>query len=590
MKGVKAVVYGIFFISKISQTNCGDTAMAKRSRVIPKELAAFGERQFKETGASIVEVLRVKTSVIRKHFKKLRGITFLVAVVSLDRIRVYFFNAAGTMLVGENVDPPVYNKIRRDSKLIVKFEKPKELTPEELRIEATQDLRDSLAKAIRRISRALATGEPAFPDIFITRAQPTTFSHSFGLQIGDKDELLFEEAAMGEKYAEGIISRAAFLTLLKDKKTNFEMANIVGNGLALALLKVSERKSFIEHWRKKSKNSENIALMNHMLTHAQCYSNIGFSRILSILQQSSDIFPLQNWIPAIEILHDETHIALGTEEYHTIKGFCRTLSKPRKLESRRHTLESIHLAPRVICNPTPLGTILNLSSNETSENSWLQVRYLQGRDVNSFSVSDVNGDRIESIDYWLNLEDVYPSAGGLISQGKDIIRSALSKLGVLIEPPSTFMGRVEFVDRQLQPKELAVLERLGSGSLEVLANTLIGSPQVIEGLLKKGQIALWPSFNHIGVNHDFLMKGAYKDLFDTVKSYCLEGTVISSDSEAIAVVSAPTSWKNSLLGAVQENKLSLWPVLSVKSSRKILRDEQSFSSDEKVFTWSDGAI
>ena len=138
--------------------------------MVPKEIAAFGERQFKETGAAAVEVLRVKAAVMRKHFKKLKGITFLVAVVSLDRVRVYFFNAAGIMLVGENVVPSIYSKIRRASKLIAKFEKPKELTPEELRIEATQDLRDSLAKSIRRISRSLASGEPPFPDIFITRA------------------------------------------------------------------------------------------------------------------------------------------------------------------------------------------------------------------------------------------------------------------------------------------------------------------------------------------------------------------------------------------------------------------------------------
>ncbi|MFW9870018.1 MAG: hypothetical protein ACFFEL_10370, partial [Candidatus Thorarchaeota archaeon] len=111
--------------------------MSRSAREIPKEVAAFGERQFRETGAAAVEVLRVKAAVMRKHFSKLQGITFLVAVVSLDRVRVYFFNSAGIMLVGENIDPSMYGKVRRASKLIAKFEKPRELTPEELRIEAT---------------------------------------------------------------------------------------------------------------------------------------------------------------------------------------------------------------------------------------------------------------------------------------------------------------------------------------------------------------------------------------------------------------------------------------------------------------------
>jgi hypothetical protein len=189
----------------------GGSVLPRSAREIPKEIAAFGERQFKETGAAAVEVLRVKAAVMRKHFSKLKGITFLVAVVSLDRVRVYFFNAAGVMLVGENIETSMYGKIRSKSKLITKYEKPKILTPEELRIEATQDLRDSLTKSIRRISRFLATREPTFPDIFITRITPTSSIHSFGMQISVDGEFLFEETALIEKSAEGIIARSAFL-------------------------------------------------------------------------------------------------------------------------------------------------------------------------------------------------------------------------------------------------------------------------------------------------------------------------------------------------------------------------------------------
>jgi len=564
--------------------------MARSSREIPKEIAAFGERQFKETGAAAVEVLRVKAAALRKHFKKLQGIRFLVAVISLDRIRVYFFNATGTMLTGENVDSKIYGKIRRDSKLIAKFEKPRELTPEELRIEATQDLRDSLAKSIRRLSRNLAIREPPFPDIFITRDQSTTSSQSFGLQFGEKGELLFEEVALGEKSAEGIIARAAFLTLIENEVAQSEIGSIVGNGIALGLLKRGEKKPFLEQWRKKSKKSESLRLVNHLIAHTQSYQNIAFSRILSLLQQFSEVVSPDQWIPAIEVIHDANHIPLGTEEYHTIRGFCETLSKPRNLESRSHTLESIHLAPRVICDPTPLGTVLTLSSKKPTTETWLEVDYFQGGEVHGLSVTENEGDAILSIDYWLNLEDVYPSSGGLISHGKDIVKAALRKLGIKTEPTSTFRGRVEFADRQMNSTELAVLERLSSGSLEVLANSLIGSPQVIDSLLKKGQIILLPDFNHIGVNHDFILQGEYESLLEMVKTCCLEGTVISSDARAVAVVSAPASWKSRLLETTQMNELSLWPIHSVRSPRNILRCEDPFTSQESVFTWSEGAI
>ena len=147
----------------------GDPALPRSAREVPKEIAAFGEKQFKETGAAAVEVIRVKAAVMRKHFRELKGITYLVAVVAIDRVRIYFFNAAGVMLVGENVEVSMYQKVRSSSKLIAKFEKPRELTPEEKRIEATQELRDSLAKAIRRVTRVLTTASPTFPDIYVTR-------------------------------------------------------------------------------------------------------------------------------------------------------------------------------------------------------------------------------------------------------------------------------------------------------------------------------------------------------------------------------------------------------------------------------------
>ncbi|MHA2025528.1 MAG: hypothetical protein ACW98U_06460 [Candidatus Thorarchaeota archaeon] len=561
--------------------------MARSSREVPKEIAAFGERQFKDTGAAAVEVLRVKAAVMRKHFKKLKGITFLVAVVSLDRVRVYFFNVLGVMLVGENVEPSIYSKIRRASKLIAKFEKPKELTPEELRIEATQELRDSLAKSIRRISRSLASGEPSFPDIFITRAQPTNSIHTFGLQIGEKGELLFEEAALSEKSAEGIITRTAFLTLISDRTLNLEIASIIGNGMALALLKGAEKKAMLEKWRKKSKGSDSLPLVNHIITHALSYSNDGFSRILSLLQQSPGS-QSEKWVKAIEVIHEETYIAIGTEEYHIIKGFCETLSKPRKLEKRRHILESIHLEPRVICDPTPLGIQLSVLSGKPVPSAWLEVDYIEGHGMNTFSVTDEVGPTIKSIDYWLNLEDVYPSSGGLISHGKDIVRRALMKLGIVTDSQATFEGRVSFADRTLKSTELAVLERLSSGGLEVLSNTLVGSPQAVGSLLKQGQIALVPGFNHIGVNHDFVIQGEYNEVLEVSKACCLEASVFATDSEATAIVSAPASWKTHLFESVQAENLSLWPIQSVKSPRNLLRKEQPFSPEDSVFTWNAG--
>jgi hypothetical protein len=591
VNGVKAVVYGMFFIRMCYRTfRDGDTTMAGSSRSIPKEIAAFGERQFKDTGAAAVEILRVKAAVMRKHYKKLKGITFLVAVISLDRVRVYFFNAAGVMLVGENVEITIYTKIRRASKLIAKFEKPKVLSPEELRIEATQELRDSLAKSIRRISRLFAIGEPAFPDIFITRAEPTNSTQSFGLQLGEAGELLFEEAAISEKSGEGIITRSAFLTLIEDKKINLELSSIIGNGLALTLTKGADRGAMLKKWRKKSKDSDWQPLVNHLITHSQSYSSEGYRRLLSLLNHIQENHSLDEWLRAIDIVHQGVNVSIGTEEYQTIKGFCGTLQKPRKLENRRHKLESIHLGPRIICDPTPLGIQLTISSGNPVDSAWAEVNFIDGNKSNRLSISEKDGSILKSIEYWLNLEDVYPSSGGLISHGRDIVRRSLSKMGISIEPLVTFQSKVVFSEKELKSSELAVLERLTSGSLEVLSNTLIGSPQAIGRLLKSGRIMLLPGFNHIGIDHEFLIQGNYDGVRNVAKSCCLEATIFETESGATTIVSAPGSWRAHLIESVHSEGLTIWSIQSTSSSRNLIRDEQPFSEEETVFTWSDGAI
>ncbi len=564
--------------------------MTRSAREVPKEIAAFGERQFRETGAAAVEVLRVKAAVIRKHFSKLKGITYLVAVVSLDRVRVYFFNAAGVMLIGENIEVSMYGKIRRASKLIAKFEKPKELTPEELRIEATEDLRNTLSKSIRRLSRFVASSEPPFPDIFITRFPLVPSTQSFGLQISDDGEFLFEEAALAEKFAKGIITRSAFLTLLEAKTVNFDISSAVGNAISLALLKGAEKKAMLEKWRKISKSSDLLSIVNHLIAHIECYSNEGFSRILSLLKQVPKNMKIDDWLQAFSVIHNSLQVSIGTEEYHIIQGFCRTLEKPRKLEARRHTLESIHLAPRVICDPISLDIHLFSSFDKSDESSWVEVDFVDASASRIFSIGETGDSAVLSIEYWLNLEDVYPSSGGLFSHGKDIVRQALEKLGILKKPIATFETKVEFSDKELKRNEQAVLERLISGNLEVLSNTLVGSPQVVDSLLKMGKIALVPSFNHIGINPDFLICGEYENVLHSTHSYCLEATIFNTESEAIAVVSAPGSWKAAFLDSILTEKLTLWPIISAKSQRNVIRVEQPFSADDFVVTWTDGAI
>ncbi len=560
--------------------------MPRSAREVPKEIAAFGARQFKETGAAAVEVLRVKAAVMRKHFRQLRGITFLVAIIERDRVRIYFFNSAGVMLVGENVEPTMYQKVRASSKLVAKFEKPRELTPEEQRIEATQELRDSLSKALRRVTRFLTTTSPNFPDIFVTRSSTEEPTQSFGLQITDDGEYLFEESALKMKWVDGLITRTAFLAHFDSEHLRTQITSIVGNGIALALLKGPGRKAFREFWLKLSNGTEWLPIVNHLIKHIGCYSSEGFVRLMSLLQQTPSSHQVDDWTPPIKTIHDSARVSIGTEEYHTIQGFCQTLSKPRKLNSRKHRLESIHLAPRVICDPTPLDTQIVLSYGKPSDADWANVSFLDSRKVNTLKIGPGTDTPVTSIDYWLNLEDVYPTSGGLVSHGKSVLQRALAILGVTSKSIGTFEANLEFSDTPLVANEKAVLERLILGDLDILANTLVGSPQIVGKLLTKGKIVFLPSFNHIGVDMDYLVTGQ-SDLVKSVVRQCsLESTTFRTDSDSVAIISAPSTWKTALFESAINADISVWPIVDVTSKRNLLRSENPFP-DSKLSTWTD---
>ncbi len=554
--------------------------MSKSIREVPKEIATFGEKQFKETGAMAVEVLRVKASVMRKHFRQLKGIAFLVSVISLDRVRIYFFNSVGMMLVGENVEVSMYNKIRATSKLIAKYEKPRELTPEELRIEATQELRDSLAKALRKVARVLNSTPPIFPDIFVTRTSSDEFKQSFGLQISDSGEYLFEESALKAKWTEGLIIRTAFLTHLDSEKSKSQIASLVGNAIALALLKEPERKAFHEIWSKFSKNTEWLSIVNHMIKHVDCYTSAGFTRLYSLIQQTPSLHSQKyDWKSAIRIIHDSVNVTIGTEEYHIIRRFCQNLSKPRKIDLKRDHFESIHLAPRVICDPTPLDLQISLFFEKPTKADWATVSFIEGSKVNSLSIRPGNGLPVSAIEYWLNFEDVYPSSGGLVSHGKNILHRALAILGVRTEFAGTFESSILFSDSPLMANEKAVLDRLILGQTDVITNTMIGSPQVVDSLFAKGKIIFLPSFNHIGMESDFILRGSADVVQSVVKQNSIESTVFRTSTDSVAIVSAPATWRSALLDSAAKENISIWPVHSITSERNILRSEALFPDD-----------
>jgi hypothetical protein len=204
------------------------------------------------------------------------------------------------------------------------------------------------------------------------------------------------------------------------------------------------------------------------------------------------------------------------------------------------------------------------------------------------SIGPQNQESIDAIEYWLNLEDIYPTSTGPLSHGLDIVRRALGKLGIVSDPVKTYEARLEMKrDRSLDTKEIAVLERLLKGDLDIISNTLVGSPQIVKRLVEKKCIVFVPDFNHIGLDLDFVIHGPY----DTVKRIgesTLESTLFKCDSYAYAIVSAPSSWQKPLLESSFNSDLSVWPIVSANSERRLFRDEEIFCKGKDLLRWSDG--
>ena len=559
--------------------------MSKVSREIPKAIAAFGEKQFIETGAIAVEVLRVKASVMRKHFRQLKGILYLVAVISSDRVRVYFFNASGIMVIGENLDQSTYTRIRKSSKLVAKFEKPVPLTPEELRIEATQELRDALGKALHKVSRFIALKEPSFPDIYVTRGHSSEISQNFGLEITEDGEFIFEENALSQKWIEGLLLRAAYLVHLDEKSQESQVASSVGNALGLVLLKGPDRQSWLQEWRKNSKDTEWWSIINHFVKHTSSYSPESYNWMASIINEADHNLNYGTWREVLSVLHDSIVVPLKTQDYHIIDGFCRTLSNTRQLEKRRHIFEAIHLAPRALCDPSPLDISLAISIVEQpSTNYWTRIEHHLSAEHRYLEISESKGDIITSIEYWLDLHDIYPYSGSPFSHG--IMRRALEKLGISQSIDSTYESKLEIRnDRTIDQKEHAVLERLCLGDLEILANTLVGSPLTLSSLVKKGSVVLVPAFHHLGINQDFIIHGPYDEVRSLARMVP-ESITFRTENNAYSIVSTPSSWHQPIIFSAANIGLELYPIVSIDSPRKLLRDEVLFTDEKEPFLWS----
>jgi hypothetical protein len=174
----------------------------------------------------------------------------------------------------------------------------------------------------------------------------------------------------------------------------------------------------------------------------------------------------------------------------------------------------------------------------------------------------------------------------VLSKGNDVLSWILKKIGVEEHRKNTFQASIEFSNKQVNAAENAVLERLASGSLKILADTLVGSPQRMDSLVKTGKVVLLPDFNHAGLCPNLLLQGEYDRLVE-VASFSIESTIFHAGLKSYALVTSPSSWRQMVLASASENEVGVWPVIKTKSSRRIIRSEDTFPESSEMLIWSE---
>ncbi len=564
--------------------------MTIKNREIPRQIATFGEQQYRETDALAVEVLRVKAAAIRRYLRELGPTSYLVAVISLDRVRLYYLTETGVMLGADNIDHESYKRVREVGRLLVKFERPREPTPEELRMNATEELRNLLSKSIRRVTRMLGVSEPRFPEMYVSRERLGEHTQSFGT-LADKDgALYFAEASVNAPWVEGIALRMAFLLCCGADSMRSDFGALVGNAVAYSNLRPSEQAKWLEIWTTHTKGGPWVPFLNHFVRHAETYTQRGYSILRSLITNACGVDDVEKWARVLQVVHDGVELSLSTEQYHLIRGLCESLSSPRQLVQKRHTLLAAHLAPRTLCNVNAMGSPLSVdikTENPALETErWLDVEYLAGSQTRHLVIEPGTTQPLKAVRYILNIEDIVPKTGGLISQGASIVRHASVRLGLKNEWSPTYTAQINLRDAPgLPADQLAVLQRLAEGRSTILSDTLIGSLNRVEALLASEHIVLLPDFNHLGIRMNLLIIGDEKAL-PHVCEHTLETTAFVTSDDTYMVVATASIWHDYLIDLVSEYGLQVYPIVRTESRRGLVRSEELLPESMDRTLWT----
>lgn len=251
------------------------------------------------------------------------------------------------------------------------------------------------------------------------------------------------------------------------------------------------------------------------------------------------------------------------------------------LAKREQTMPAIHLAPRVIVNSAALGRDLTVEDDGPgSSDALVDIEYLADKRPHHLLIREGGEHRLEAVTYWLDLRDGMGVSRKRMAENP-LLRVILKRFGRQIDLTPTYETTLTFKQTTLTAQERAVLERLSMGALQILGDSLIGSPEVISSLINKGQLVLLPNFHHVGIYNEYYARGT--EVWPHLRDLVIEASVFSTAECQHAVIAAQPRWNGTLFRTAIDLGIEVSPIITSTSHGGLLRYENVFPNDVEMW-------
>ena len=517
--------------------------MRHLERQVLLTLREFVDREFKSKGPESVELLKIKNSTLIKHFKKLKGVTYIVAETFKDYVRIYFFLPQGILLGADNFEHEKYQKARKEARLLYRQAKPKEPTEADLYIEATEHVYKQYNKMVKRVQRILNLKILNEPVVFISKTPLNEQNSLFGT-TRNEERVVFEERYIDNPIMEGLMIREAFRNLCPQPIVSTALCIELGNFVALKMITSEEHDNWKNRWEKYTTNPE---ITIHLLHHEFSYNFPNIAELVSHIKGISPTFIEQNPSKIIETYHGlhyirNDNIAYMIEEaYRDIKAYVD--------KQQTDMARAIHFVPRIIPNYVVFGKTLTLSNNPIEE----YIMKVQTTENNYYFTNSESGNIVKRYTHYILFQQVMPKkeGWGLASKMRNwLLRKTLG----LSTNTNPIKISIEFKETNTKPEEdeYEILQDIN----KYPSHLSIYFEKVKEAIAAN-RAQIFPSFHHVIASPNIVVitsnNASFKYLEDKIFTMLPEAHTYAFNKGGFALLHIPMEWWHYIISDIPDD-------------------------------------